>query len=146
MIYYQPMVIKRLLERKTLFVLVLLYTGLITWASLARLVLPVKVNVQGGDKVGHLIAYFIFTIVWFTFFFFRDRNDVYFNQSLIKASAICFFYGILMELLQTLLTSYRSSEWYDVLANTSGIIFAVFFLKVFENKLVRINKMRLSVN
>ncbi len=50
---------------------------------------------------------------------------------------VCFLYGLLMEVLQFLLTSYRSLELYDVFANTSGIIFAVLLLKAFENKLIR---------
>ncbi len=134
------MVIKRLLAHKTLFALLLLYTILITWASLARFIIPFKIDLTGGDKIGHYLAYFIFTMVWFLFFFFSEKRNENFKQSLVKSSVICFFYGGLMELLQMLLTNYRSPEWYDILANTSGIIFAVVLLKVFENKLIIFKK------
>ncbi len=134
------MIIKRLLAHKTLFALLLLYTILITWASLARFIIPFKIDLTGGDKIGHYLAYFIFTMVWFLFFFFSEKRNENFKQSLIKSSVICFFYGGLMELLQMLLTNYRSPEWYDMLANTSGIIFAVVLLKVFENKLIIFKK------
>ncbi len=140
MTYYLQMGIKKLLAHKYLLGSVVLYTFLITWASLAKFVVPIDVEVKGSDKIGHLIAYFIFTIVWFLFFFFSERRNENFIQSLTKASLICFFYGGLMELLQTLLTNYRNSDWYDVLANTSGIIIAVILLKVFENKLIKFNK------
>ncbi|WP_160114721.1 VanZ family protein [Aquimarina sp. AU474] len=132
--------IKKLLAHKYLVAQVVLYTIVITWASLAKFVVPVDVEVKGSDKIGHFIAYFIFTVVWFLFFFFSERRSENFTQSVVKASVICFFYGGLMELLQATLTNYRSSDWYDVLANTSGIIIAVILLKVFENKLIRFNK------
>ncbi len=140
MTYYLQMGIKKLLAHKYLVAQVVLYTIVITWASLAKFVVPVDVEVKGSDKIGHFIAYFIFTVVWFLFFFFSERRSENFTQSVVKASVICFFYGGLMELLQATLTNYRSSDWYDVLANTSGIIIAVILLKVFENKLIRFNK------
>jgi len=134
------MVIKRLLGHKFLLAVLLVYSTLITWASLARLIIPFKVGVQGSDKIGHFVAYLIFTIVWFAFLFFSKKRKETFKQSIVKSAIICFLYGGLMELLQTLLTNYRSSEWYDVLANTSGIVFAVVLLKIFENKLIRIKE------
>ncbi len=134
------MVIKRLLGHKFLLAVLLAYSTLITWASLARLIIPFKVEVKGSDKIGHYIAYFIFTLIWFSFLFFSKRRNETFKQSMIRSAIICFLYGLLMELLQTLLTNYRSSEWYDVLANTSGIVFAVVLLKIFENKLIRIKE------
>jgi len=122
-------------------VLVGVYTLLITWASLARfIIMPFKVNVEGGDKIGHFVAYFIFTILWFLFFFFSEVRKENFKQSLIKSAIICVFYGGLMELSQMFLTDYRSPEWNDMLANTSGVIIAVIFLKLFESKLVVFNK------
>ncbi len=140
MVYYLQMIIKKLLGHKFLLVLVILYSILITWASLARFIIPFKVGVQGSDKIGHFVAYFIFTIILFSFLFFSEKRNENFKQSLIKSSLICFFYGGLMELLQMLLTNYRSPEWNDMLANTSGIIFAVILLKTFENKLIIFNK------
>ncbi|MEW7293082.1 VanZ family protein [Aquimarina sp. 2304DJ70-9] len=128
--------IKRLLGHKYFFVLVILSTGIITWASLAKFVNPIGFNVKGSDKIAHCIAYFIFTMVWFLFFFFRKKEKQNFIQSIAKTMVFCFLYGFLMESLQFLLTSYRSFEWYDVMANTSGIVFAALFLKVLENKLV----------
>ncbi|GAA4276941.1 VanZ family protein [Aquimarina mytili] len=132
--------IKKLLGHKYLFLLVILSTSIITWASLAKFVNPVGFNVKGSDKIAHCIAYFVFALVWFVFFFFSNNGKTSFIQSIVRTFIVCFFYGVLMESLQFLLTSYRSFEWFDVLANTSGIIFAVLFLKVLENKLVSFKK------
>ncbi len=140
MTYYLQMGIKKLLGHKTLFVIVVTSTIVITLASLARFILPFRTGIQGSDKIGHSIAYFIFTLVWFSFFFLSKNRNENFKQSLVKSALLCFFYGGLMELLQGLLTNYRSPEWNDILANTSGIIFAAIVLKVFENKLIRFNQ------
>ncbi len=140
MIYYLQMVIKRLLGHRPLLALLILYFILITWASLARFIISFKVGVQGSDKIGHFVAYFIFTMIWFLFFFFSEKRNENFRQSLVKSSLICFFYGGLMELLQMLLTNYRSPDWYDMIANTSGIIFAFILLKVFESELIMFKK------
>jgi len=134
------MVIKKLLEHKTLLVLLFLYTCLITWASLANLVLLVKIEIEGSDKIGHFIAYFIFTLLWFGFFFFSKKRKENFKQSIIKSLIICILYGGLMELFQMVLTDYRSFDWNDIVANTSGVIFAVVLIKFFESRSMNIQK------
>ncbi|WP_299432422.1 VanZ family protein [uncultured Aquimarina sp.] len=121
---------------KYLLTLVLGYTGLIGWLSLAKVIIPVDVNVKGSDKIGHLLAYFVFTIVWFLFFFYSEKQPGKFSRSWIRAAVLAFLFGVLMEFFQAILTDYRSPEWNDVLANTSGIVFAVFILKILKNKLV----------
>lgn len=130
------MTIKYLLGHKFLFSLAVFYTTVITWLSLAKVFIPVNVKVEGSDKIGHLLAYFVFAIVWFLFFFFSKRQSRKFKTSYIWAASFGFLYGILMEILQATLTSYRSPDWKDVIANTSGIVLAVFLLTILKNKIV----------
>ena len=132
--------IKKLLKDNYLFVLVVLSTGVLTWASLASFVIPINIEVQESDKIAHCIAYFVFAAIWFFFFFFSKKQNNNFKQSLIKSSIICFIYGVLMEVFQKFFTTYRYSDWWDIVANTSGIIFVVILLKLFENKLVIFKK------
>ncbi|TSE08205.1 MULTISPECIES: VanZ family protein [Aquimarina] len=132
--------IKKLLGHRFLFVLVIVATCALTWVSLSRIVIPVDVKVEGSDKIAHFIAYFGFTSIWFFFLFFSEKLNKTFKRSLIIASILCVLFGMLMEVLQALLTSYRSSEWYDVMANTSGTIFVVFIFIVFKNKLIKLKQ------
>ncbi len=132
--------IRRLLGHKFLFVLVTVITSALAWASLSRIVVPVDIKVEGSDKIAHFIAYFVLTSVWFSFFFFSEKLNKSFKKSLIIASVFCVLFGMLMEVLQALLTNYRSSEWYDVIANTSGTIFVVFIFSVFKNKLIELKQ------
>ncbi len=91
-----------------------------------------------SDKLAHFIAYFVLTTVWFSFLFFSERQNKNLKQSLWIASVMCVLYGILMEILQALLTTYRSSEWYDVIANTSGTIFAVLLIVLARRIILKI--------
>ncbi|GAA0717181.1 hypothetical protein GCM10009430_13780 [Aquimarina litoralis] len=97
---------------------------------------PVGVTFKGSDKVGHLLAYFVFTIVWFLFFFFSKRQSRKFKTSYIWSASFGFVYGIFMEIFQATLTSYRSPDWKDVIANTGGIVLAMFLLIILKNKIV----------
>ncbi|MDY8136703.1 VanZ family protein [Aquimarina sp. 2201CG5-10] len=133
------MIIKILLGHRYLLTQVIGYTSLIAWVSLAKID-TYSINFNLSDKIAHLLAYFIFTIVWFMFFFFSKKRNKNFGKSLWYASVIGFLFGLLMEVLQALLTSYRSSEWFDALANTTGIIFAAFLLKLVENKIIRVKE------
>ena len=47
------------------------------------------------------------------------------KRSLWTSGVVCFVYGILMELAQGFLTTYRSMDLKDAIANTTGIVFAV---------------------
>ncbi|MBG6132963.1 VanZ family protein [Aquimarina sp. EL_43] len=137
--------IKRLLGHNTLFVLVVVLTALVTWASLAKFINPVTFTMEGSDKIGHFIAYFTLTIAWALFFFFSEKMNKNLKQSLITTSVICILYGVLMEVLQALLTTYRSSDWYDIVANTSGTIFAVLVFVVFKNRILRFKQNKQEV-
>jgi len=122
---------------KYLLGIAIVYSALIACLSLVRIVFTVGyVHISGSDKIGHFLAYFVFTIVWFLFFFYSERQHKQFSKALFWAAVLSFLFGVLMEVLQGTLTNYRSPEWYDVLANTSGTVLAVFFLIMLRNKLV----------
>ena len=125
--------IKRLLEGKTLFILAVSFTALLVWGSLAKISNPV-VKVEGGDKISHFVAYFVLTMLWGLFLFFSKKQNKNLKQSLSIATIACMLFGVLIEMLQGLLTTYRDSDWYDIIANTSGIIFAVFIFMLSKNK------------
>lgn len=127
---------RNLLAHKYLLLIATLYTMLITWLSTAKIFFPIKVNVLGGDKIGHFLAYAVFTVVWFFFFLYSERIHQKFAKSLWLASILGFFYGIVMEGCQALFTDYRNPDWNDVVANVSGTIFAIIILMLFRNNLI----------
>lgn len=136
-LYFLRMRIKKLLDHKGLWLaLGVLYVGIITALSLARLILnPLLHEIPNSDKVGHAIAYFCFVLVWFIYFYFAKDKTWTFTKSCAVAFAFAFGYGILMELAQGSLTTYRSPDFMDIIANTSGAILAVAVVLASKEKL-----------
>jgi len=52
----------------------------------------------------------------------ENRKSINGNLQLFLTALIPFVYGILMELLQLILTTSRSASFYDVIANSTGIL------------------------
>ncbi len=92
-----------------------LLIGLVIYVSLMRNP-PDLMHVQGGDKFEHATAYFILTF-WFGLIYARNR--------LRWAVGIAFIMlGISMEYLQRM-TGYRTFEFGDMAANTTGVLCAL---------------------
>jgi len=93
------------------------------------------VDIPHSDKIGHFIFYFGCTTVWFLLFF----KGIKLSNKVLKTLAIVaigsFLYGVLIEILQATITTTRSGDWRDALANTTGILVACFIIS--RSKLVR---------
>jgi len=95
--------------------------------SLVKVQSPVKISISNLDKVVHFGIYFIFTLVWFGYFSSLEfKKEIL--KDVLKASLFAFFVGISIELLQEFLRKARSGDFYDVLANSLGILMAVVLL------------------
>ncbi|WP_148781626.1 VanZ family protein [Aquimarina intermedia] len=129
--------IKNLLGHKNLSFLAAAATLVLTYLSLGNISAPMM-TVSNSDKIAHSIAYFVFTWIWFVFFYFSEKFQLSFVKSLLYASVLCFVYGVLMEVSQGVFTTYRYVELFDIVANTSGIVIAVIFIRILKNTLVRI--------
>ncbi|HET8885713.1 MAG TPA: VanZ family protein [Salinimicrobium sp.] len=109
--------------RKLLFLLALLYTLLLIGASLFSLKdIPVE-KISTSDKVLHGVAYFVLVVVW-SFVISKSKNRS-FRKMLFLIGSVAFIFGIVIEILQGSLTTYREPDIWDVLANTIGIVLAM---------------------
>jgi VanZ family protein len=103
---------------------------------------------QHIDKVYHVTAYFIMSVLWYIFFYgrFLKRHPNYrFNLVTILAgwqktvalgaAAISFVTGALLELGQGFFSVNRNMDTFDMLANIFGIIVANLFLWIFSEKI-----------
>lgn len=116
---------------KLVLFIALLYTGVITYFSL--IVMNFKVSVGGfdpTDKMLHAGAYLFLTILWAVYFITKRRDFVRYRIDLYRVAVACFLFGMLIEVLQGTLTSYRTPDWWDVLANSTGVLLAVIFFLV----------------
>ena len=110
-------IIKHLSERKFLF-LAITWTVFVVVASLVSFNSVPKVKVVGSDKVVHFLFYLVFVIFWSL-----AKKQSYFkiNYSLLIV-VIAIVFGIIIEILQGVLTKTRQADFYDVVANSLGAI------------------------
>lgn len=130
------MKITRHLSERNLFAFALIWTIAITIASLVSLNNMPKVEVPGNDKTIHFIFYFVFTLLWY----FALEKKI--KKELLKFIIVCaaIIFGIIIEVLQSVLTQNRQADVFDALANSGGAFVAflvIFWLnsKTFKKKL-----------
>lgn len=115
------MIIKRLLERKYLWGAIF-WTITITFLSLVSLnkisTLP---EIKFKDKIIHFMFYFVFVILWAKGLSLKKIN-------LLWLFLIAVFYGIIIEIFQSLFTVSRQADVFDALANTIGAFTGLFIL------------------
>ena len=118
------MPIKKLLERNALRIAVFL-TLSITVLSLVSIKGVHVIKVSNSDKYGHFFAYLLLSLSWL----YASKN---YPQKNIKTYIIIILlisYGIIIEVLQSALTTYRQADLYDVIANSAGVLFAVILFR-----------------
>ena len=128
------MLTKNLLVRNNVILgMAIGWTAIITYYSLVNSN-EIPSMPANFDKLGHIAFHFGLTLSWFLYFKTRKANQGYRN-ALIKAFLISLFYGIMIEVFQSLFTATRQADIKDVFANTVGatlVIFLVFLIKQYS--------------
>ncbi|MCM4155320.1 teicoplanin resistance protein VanZ [Gramella sp. AN32] len=73
----------------------------------------------------HAGAYLFLVLFWKIFFIIKKDNSSSYKSNLLWVGLGCFLFGMLIEVLQGTLTSYRTPDWWDIVANSTGVILAV---------------------
>ena len=117
--------------RKLFLGLAIAYSLLIAFLSLSKFILGKLPPVTNSDKVAHFLAYFVFVAIWGCYFMTLKNKEP--KSIALKSFVLGFVFGLLMELMQYMLTSYRTFDLLDVLANTLGggfgAVIVIFLLK-----------------
>lgn len=127
--FCQVKIIKHLLERK-FFWLALIWTFVITVASLVSVNSFSKIKSVGNDKIVHFLFYLFFVILWGLVKRQNDSNRKYYLFVFLVAMS----YGLIIEVLQEILTNTRQADFYDFLANTMGAFVGLVVLLFYKNK------------
>jgi VanZ family protein len=85
--------------------------------SLVRLNNLPNLNTGFDDKIAHFLFYAIFCILWFLSF-----HSLKIKRSLFAAAAFSILFGLIIELLQSVVSIHRTTDIYDFLANTMGVL------------------------
>ncbi|HEY9185284.1 MAG TPA: VanZ family protein [Salegentibacter sp.] len=115
-----------------------LYTLALTIGSLVQLGKISVGNFNPTDKFLHFIAYLALVILWQLYIVFKEQNFKRYYSYLIKISVLAIAFGMLIEVLQGALTSFREPEWTDVLANSLGVMSAAMLLLLSKGILQRL--------
>jgi len=123
--------IKKFLEYKYLLGICIAYTILVTVAFLYPFKGATTINfIIPIDKLIHVFIYLFLSFLWISY---SNMVANYIKKVTIISMIIllCFFYGIIIEIVQELFIPFRNSELFDVLANMIGAISgALLFWKV----------------
>ena len=85
-----------------------------------------KVNLSHADKIFHFGTYLGLTLLWFGGF--RYSLNIEKRRAIFYSAVFSVLFGIVIEVLQYTLTSYRSMDVLDVIANTLGALVATLIL------------------
>ncbi|MCG8183345.1 VanZ family protein [Tenacibaculum piscium] len=119
--------IKRLLKHNLTTIAILISIS-IAILSLIKIESRPPIKINHIDKYEHAIAYFVLSFAWLLAF-----HKTKINKFIIVLC--CLFYGIIIEGLQSTITSYRSGEVLDIVANTTGILIAYITYFLFFRKM-----------
>ncbi|WP_240032190.1 VanZ family protein [Psychroflexus aestuariivivens] len=95
-------------------------TLLIAYFSLVENGKMPKVDIDDVDKLYHGFAYFVLNGLWLVVLRKFKRKSGY--MTFLKISILVIAFGIIIEVLQGTTTTNRSFDYYDILANSIGVI------------------------
>ncbi len=102
--------------------------------SLVRINNIPSISAENSDKIYHVIAYFTLSAAWNLFYLNSAKKNTKIKFILSICASIILF-GIVIEVLQELITSYRTFDLKDMLANSIGCVTAAIVFAVLLEKL-----------
>ncbi|WP_051080721.1 VanZ family protein [Psychroflexus tropicus] len=125
--------IKRILSSKYLLFLAIVSTLVISYLSLSDISSLPKLEVQFEDKWYHLVAYFALNSVWLLAISSYKSRFARFD-ALLSVGIIGF--GIVIEVFQELITDYRVFDFYDIIANSTGVIVSYLTYQLLKKRIL----------
>ena len=126
------MLIKPTLKVRIVLLIAILITAGILFLSLIRVNNMPQLDVKSIDKYYHLVAYFFLTLSWLVYF--NTKYKKLKNNYLILIILILTIFGIVVEVLQRIITDYRLFDYQDMIANTIGVLFATSLFLAIRKK------------
>jgi len=114
-----------------------LYSIILAALSLIKINIVTEELPSNSDKIFHALAYFVFTLLWFSAFYYSMRINK------IKAISFAFIcsvaFGISIEFLQGWITENRQSDVNDIIANVIGTLIAVVIIMSLKKGVLKNN-------
>lgn len=111
------------------------YSALLLLLSLIKIgsVIP-KLGSDFDDKLYHATAYIIMGFVWGVYLLYQSNKNYILLSFLIGG-----LFGIIIEVLQVTLTSYRSFDFFDIIANLLGLCLGLILVSILKNSIINLN-------
>lgn len=87
------------------------------------------------DKIFHASAYIVLTYLCCRYLI-LSRPSFSLTKILVIVAVFLTIYGIVIEVLQTILTENRVGEFEDVLANISGVVLGSFIFRYLSSRIL----------
>jgi len=116
-------------------VLAILCTAFIIYLSLSDISAFPKMNVTHEDKIYHFTAYFVLNFLWLLAFIRKSSKS--FSLTILISFGIISF-GIIVETIQEVLTDIRVFDYYDILANSTGVALSFMAFEFFKKRIMKI--------
>ncbi len=110
----------------------IIYTISIGVLSLIRLTNVPKLNTGFDDKIAHFLMYALLGFLWFI-----SLEALKKKSSLGIAVILAIGFGTVIEILQSLVSSYRTTEILDIVANCLGVITMAFIVHIKKEDIVK---------
>ena len=114
--------------KKLLFLISTAYTITLGTVCLIKINKLPEIGVCFADKIFHFLTYTVLTFLWFGSFFYTFKFEK--NKALVYACVFSILFGIIIEVLQGVLTTFRTPDIYDVIANLVGVFLTVIIISV----------------
>ena len=85
------------------------------------------VSVTHLDKWQHCFEYFVLCLSWLIAFYKKKKKRL--------VVVCCILLGVIIEISQNTLTSYRTGDFYDVIANSLGVLLGLLVFNKFSEKI-----------
>ena len=127
-------VINQLLGRKTLLLISVVYTIVVTYALLTPISDVPPINIPHFDKYLHVIIHWGLIFIWLSYLFLGDQSH-FSSKYVVLALISCFFYGIIVEAFQHWFTETRTFDFFDIVANAAGEFLGLLSFRVVRKKM-----------
>ncbi len=91
-----------------------------------------------SDKIAHYLMYMAYPVVGWLFLSYNKRIKIRLQYIYITLAVTGIVFSAITEVLQTLLTTYRTTEALDLLANILGVITGTLLMWVFRNPATKV--------
>ena len=92
-----------------------------------------KIAIPYLDKIIHGIIYAIFFIVWLLYIL-KAKREI--KGAYWVVSIVLFIYGIIIEVLQGSFVANRTQDYWDVVANTIGILVGIVLFYIIKKTFI----------